>query len=117
MPSFVTCVSLLVAVSRAQRLLSRMKTERFLSGEIDSPRPPPNPPPPRPPLPPRPPPVGAEFASATHLLPCTSHFQRRPLAVTVTLCASAEKSRSLKGSRRASNVVPAAALTAEANLV
>src|SRR5690349_14165081 len=92
MPSLVTCVSLPVAMSRPHRLLSRIKTERFLSGEIDSTRPPPNPPPPRPPLPARPPPAGAGVVSATHLLPCTSHFQRRPLALTVTLFASSEKS-------------------------
>src|ERR1700733_10098612 len=98
MPSLVSCVSLPVAMSRDHRLLSRMKTARLPSGDVDSlpPRPPPRPPrPPRSPLPPRPPPPAAS-PPPVHFDPTTSQVHLLPLAVNVI--ESPASSKSLKGS-------------------
>src|ERR1700687_4086318 len=112
MPSLVSCVSAPVAPSRTQRLKSRMKAARFLSGESDSFRPPP-------PRPPRPPPdTGAALESAlefgAHLAPCASHIQARPAALNLTVLPSSDRSISVKGRCAASYLEPDAAESAAA---
>src|SRR5262245_47903931 len=98
MPSWVSCVSLPVVMSRTHKLKSRINAARLASGERTL--------------------FGGSGtpSDVTHLAPCTSHLQLRLAALKVMLRPSSWNLKVLNGRRPGSYFVPEAADKACATL-